>query len=328
MNKDITRREFVKGTVAASVAIAGGGLLAACGDYKSNGLPTAILGKTGVQIPRMGIGLGSRWCSIADEDVALDMLSYALDNGLYYWDTAHTYENRKVGFSSEERIGKLLKHRRKEVFISTKISTRDPEEAKRNIEKSLKRLQVDQLDMLKVHNVQGGADLESLKGDGKLIEIIHKAKEEGLTKHIGFSGHTEAAALKYMVDNYDFDSMLMALNHWNAESGEKRQEMVVPAAHKKGMGVMLMKVFRPRENDNTLSPQDLIRYGLSVKEATGIVLGMDSKQVVDSNLEILRSFKSMSSQEMDKLTARLAPFYKHENLPWMEHGYEDGNWQA
>jgi len=328
MKNEITRREFVKGTVAASVTIAGAGsLLGSCAPQNSNphGLAMTTLGKTGAKIPRIALGLGSRWCSIDDEDEALDVLTYALDKGLYYWDTASSYENKKNGAISEERIGKILMHRRKEVFISTKIHSRDPDEAMRQVERSLKRLQVDQVDMLKVHNCSS-ADLEKIVVKGGPLEIIRRMKEEGVTRFIGFSGHAEATVLKHLADNYDFDSMLMALNHWSAEMGFKRQEKAMPAADKKGMGVMLMKAVRPIENDASLKPTELIRYALSLKETDGVVLGTDSKEVVDSNVNILKNFKTMSQKEMDQITMRLAPFYRHENIPWMKPDYEDGYW--
>lgn len=326
MKRDITRRDFIKGSMAASVAIAGGGLVSSCSSYNSKGLATAILGKTGVEIPRIALGLGSRWCAIDDENKALEVITHALDKGLYYWDTAAIYENKKNGAVSEERIGKILKGRRKEVFISTKIMERDPDIIMKNIERSLKRLQIDQLDMLKVHSIQGGDELEKIKGEGKAIEIIHRMKEEGLTRFIGFSGHSEASALKHVIDNYEFDSMLMALNHYSADNGELRQEQAIPAAAGKGMGVMLMKVIRPIENDNTLDPTDMIRYALSIKGVSGTVLGTDSKEIVDANVAILKNFKPMSDDEMSKLTARLSPFYQHQGTPWMDSGYCDGNW--
>ena len=326
MKKDITRRDFIKGSMAASVAIAGGGLLTSCGSYNSKGLTTTVLGKTGVEVPRIALGLGSRWCSIDDEDKALDIISYALDNGLYYWDTAANYENKKNGAVSEERIGKILKDRRKEVFISTKVSERDPDKAMKQIERSLKRLQTDHVDMLKMHSVEGGDKLEEIKGEGKLIEIVQKMKEEGVAKNIGFSGHTEATALKHLVENYNFDSMLMALNHWNAKNGYRREEEAIPAASSIGMGVMLMKVIRPIEQDISLDPKDMIRYSLSIPGANGAVLGIDSMEIVKSNISILKNFKPMTNDEMDRMTARLSPFYRHEGLPWMNSDYCDGNW--
>ncbi len=328
MKNEITRREFVKGSVAASVTLAGAGsLLGSCTPQSTNphGLAMTTLGKTGATIPRIALGLGSRWCAIDDEDQALDVLTHALDQGLYYWDTAGMYENKENGAISEERVGKILKHRRKEIFISTKVSSRDPDDAMREIERSLKRLQVDQLDILKIHNCTD-EDLEKIEAKGGPLEIVHRMKEEGVTRFIGFSGHTEASVLKHLADNYDFDTMLMALNHWSAKQGFKRQEEAMPAADKKGMGVMLMKAVRPIENDASLKPTQLIRYALSLKETDGVVLGTDSKEVVDSNVSILKGFETMSQAEMDKITMRLAPFYRHENIPWMKPGYQDGHW--
>ena len=72
--------------------------------------------------------------SIRDEDKALELLEYALEHGLYYWDTAANYGNGQI--SSEERIGKLLKNRRKEVFLATKVAQRDGDSAKKTIERS------------------------------------------------------------------------------------------------------------------------------------------------------------------------------------------------
>ncbi|MFC2124964.1 aldo/keto reductase [Bacteroidota bacterium] len=322
--KDISRRDFIKVSAVTGAAIASGSLMTGCCPYNAKDIPVATLGKTGVHVPRMAIGLGSRWCAVSDEDTALEILNYAFDNGLYYWDTAWSYTNEDKSVISEERVGKLLKDRREKVFISTKVASREPDEAKRQIEESLKRLQVDHVDMLKIHSIQGNTP-EDQEGESRIFEVIQKMKEEGITRFIGFSGHSEDKALKRMIDNYDFDSMLFALNHWNA-SNEWKREDVIPAANEKGMGVMLMKLIRSRENDPTLTGEELIRYGLSIKGATGVIVGMDNLDVVKSNIEILKNFAPMDQEEFNKMTARLAPFYRHQNLPWMESGYQDGHW--
>jgi len=332
-NPNFSRRKFIKGT---GLLVAGTGLLPSCSifrmtgsdsKYDAKGLPTAMLGSTGVRIPRIAIGLGSRFCTIEKADDALQLLTFALDNGLYYWDTAWAYENKKLGFTSEERLGEVLKSRRNEVFISTKVTSRDPNEAMRQIESSLKRLKTDHLDMLKIHDVQTVADVAKLSEKGNLIDMLIKLKEQKITRFIGFSGHTEAAALKVMAEKGVFDSMLMAMNHYNqATNPQKRLELAIPAAKENGLGVMLMKIIRPRETIKTLDPQDLVRYGLSLKGPDGIVLGMDSLEVVKSNLEILRNFKPMDEARMKEMAMQLTPFYNHENLPWMKQGYCDGNW--
>jgi len=335
-NKKFTRRDLIKGTIGAGILLAGSKVAHAYSlledstgksGYDAKGLPTAILGKTGVRIPRIAVGLGSRFCNMDKDEDAIKLLHYALDNGLYYWDTACDYENKKLGFSSEGRIGEVLKTRRKEVFICTKVDSRDPDEAKRQIERSLKRLQTDHLDILKIHDVKSAEDVAKVSEKGNLIDIVHQMKEQGVARFIGFSGHANAEALKSMADRGDFDTMLMALNHYNHSTNpQPRQTLVLPAAKAKGLGVMVMKTVRPRETIKTLNPNELVQYALSLSGPDGIVLGMESVAVVDSNLKTLKNFKPLDEQRMKELALDLTPFYRHENLPWMKLGYRDGKW--
>jgi predicted aldo/keto reductase-like oxidoreductase len=335
--RGLSRRKFIERTLgAAGLAVAGTEFLASrsllntadhSGSYNARGLPTAVLGKTGVIIPRIAIGLGSRFCNIQSADEAYNMLNFALDNGLYYWDTAWVYENAKLGIKSEERVGQIVKTRREEIFLSTKVTSREPDEAMRQIETSLKRLQTDHLDILKIHDVQSVSDVARLSEKGNLIDILVKMKEQKVTQFIGFSGHTDAAALKLMAEKGIFDDMLIAMNHWQLDNNpQNRQELAIPAAKAQGMGITLMKIVRPRESIKTLHPNDLIKYALSLQGPDAIVLGMDSLDIVKSNLEILRNFKPMGEAKMNELALNLTPFYHHKNLPWMKSGYCDGNW--
>jgi len=346
-NSNYSRRKFIKGTLGTGLLVAGSGLLPSCNlfrmssksdsVYDAKGLPTVLFGKTGVRVPRIVCGLGSRFCHLESDEEAQRLLHYTLDNGLYYWDTAFAYDNT-IGVppgktkssrlvTSEERLGPVVKVRRNEIFLSSKVTSRDPDKAMRQIETSLKRLQTDHLDQLMIHDVQSMADVAKLSEKGNLIDILHRLKEQGLTRFIGFSGHTEAAAMKALADRGDFDTMLIAMNHWNAANNpQKRFELAIPAAKENGMGVILMKVVRPRETITTLNPTDLIKYALSLKGPDVIVLGLDSIDVVKSNLEILRNFKPMDEARMKELAQELIPFYNHENLPWMEDGYCDGNY--
>lgn len=324
--KNLSRRKFIIATIGAGAAIAASD--EAFGQkvfnpYNPKGLPTAPLGKTGVIIPRIAIGLGSRFLTIKSIDEALAMCTYALDNGLYYWDTAHSYVNNETGAISEERLGRIVKTRRKEIFLSTKIDSRDPEEAKRKIELSLKRLQTDHVDMLKIHAVESPEDVAAIIKTGGVLDLFEKMKEQGVTRFIGFSGHANALALKSMVETKRFDSMLFAMNHYG-DNKDNRQGLLIPVARQLGMGIMLMKTIRPKETIKDLDPSQLVRYALSLDGPSGIAVGMDSKKVVDANLAILRNFKPMSPEERKKYAMQLAPFYRHENLPWMNREYRDG----
>ena len=334
------RRDFLKTTVGASLALASTNLYASgstsgnVNDYDPKGLPTTMFGSTGVRIPRIVLGLGSRFCHMKKVEDAHEMLNYALDNGFYYWDTAHVYDNTvapPLGGSkssemiiSEERMGEVVKNRRKEIFLSTKVSAREPSEAMKQIELSLKRLQTDKLDMLKIHNVASLKDIDEMSKKGHLIDILLKMKEQGVTRFIGFSGHGND--LQEMPNRAPFDSMLIAMNHYTPRQNTKHEETTIPAAKRKKMGILLMKAVRPKETIEGLNAPDLVRYALSLDGPDAVAVGMDSVDVVKSNLEILNNFKKLSPEKMKELAFHLAPFYRHENLPWMQKGYHDGNW--
>ncbi|MCK9412900.1 MAG: aldo/keto reductase [Prolixibacteraceae bacterium] len=345
-NDKFTRRKFVKGTVGAGLLVAGSGLLPSCNIfrissksgsvYDAKGLPTVIFGKTGVRVPRLVLGLGSRFCHLESDEEAYKLLHQALDSGLYYWDTARAYDNSMATppgktksprlVVSEVRIGPVVNARRKEIFLSTKVTSRDPNQAMRDIEDSLKRLQTDHLDQLMIHDVKSMADVDKLSEKGNLVDILHRLKEQGLTRLIGFSGHANAQAMTAMVSRGDFDSMLIAANHWNPKDPQPRLEMAIPAAKAKNMGVVLMKVVRPRETIVGLDPNELVKYALSLKGPDVVVVGIDSMAVLESNLHMLQNFKPMDPDRMKELAEQLTPFYNHENLPWMAPGYCDGNW--
>ena len=335
MKSEYTRRRFLKRTIVAGAALAGSRIMFSNGEnvslpeqqvkspYDPKGLPTAVLGKTNVIIPRIAIGLGSRFLNIATLDEALEMLDHALNNGFYYWDTAHTYINNETGAISEERLGHIVMDRRKEIFLSTKISARDTDEAKKQIELSLKRLKTDHLDMMKIHAVESQEDVNTICRKGGVLDLFSKMKEEGVTRFIGFSGHSDAQALRSMAETGRFDSMLFAMNHYG-DYRDDRQGSVIPAAKSRGMGVMLMKTIRPKETIDGMDPANLVRFALSLEGPSGIAVGMDSKKVVDSNLQVLRNFKPMNAGEKAKYALLLSPFFNHRNLEWMDVNYRDG----
>ncbi|MDR2039554.1 MAG: aldo/keto reductase [Bacteroidales bacterium] len=336
-----SRREFIKGAVGAGVVLSLPGAGVSCissikNHYDAKGLPITLLGNTGVAIPRIVLGLGSRFCHIDKAEEAFEMLNYALDHGLYYWDTAHAYDNTialPAGKTkptelviSEIRVGEVVKTRRKEIFLSTKVQAREPSEAMKQIELSLKRLQTDKLDMLKIHGVESMEDVDEMSRKGHLIDIVQKMKDEGVTRFIGFSGHSSAEALKEISGRAEFDSMLLAMNHWSAKQNFDRESIAIPEGRRKKMGVLLMKAVRPKETIDGLNANDLVTYALSLEGPDAVVVGMDSVDVVKNNLDILHHFQRLSPARMKELAYQLEPFYQHKNLPWMQDGYQDGNW--
>lgn len=270
----------------------------------------------------LGLGLGSRWMAVEDDEAALALLEYGLNQGLYYWDTAANYG--RAGQWSEERIGRLLPSRRKEVFLVTKVDARGAEAAKASIERSLQRLRTDHIDLLHVHAVQSVEDAENLGRPGQVLEVMQRYREEGVVRFIGFSGHASAAGMRRAAELHDFDAMMIALNHQVKSGKEDFEAEAVPFAAKKGLGVIAMKVVRPRESVAGLQPADLLRYALSLDHVKIANVGTDSRAVLEANLAVIRNFQPLSPEEKQALTAQLDPFFRHEGVAWMQPGYRDG----
>ncbi len=325
----VTRRDFFKTCLAATAAAGGlsrGALPAvarigrAWPEYNPRGLPTRVLGKTGVRLPLISFGSGSRFCRIKDPEKSVEALTYALDHGLYHWDTAHDYFFE--GVTSEERLGLVLKDRRREVFLSTKTAERTYDGAMRQLEESLGRLQTDRLDIYQVHMVESLEDVDKIGAKDGILEALHKLKEQKVTRFIGFTGHLSAEAMKAAAERYDFDTMLIALNHHTEAKGDM-EKGAIPAAAAKGLGVMVIKVIRPRETVEDIVPEDLIRYALTLKHVTSAAIGHDSLDVLKKNIALLKDFKEMSAGEMGAMSARLDPFFRGNALPWMRPRYRD-----
>jgi len=329
----VRRREFLKTMVAAAAAgtaSASSRGTVPSGDsphpkgespYDAKGLPTALLGKTGVAVPRIGVGLGSRFCAVADEDKALEILTAALDHGFYYWDTAYNYRDKSI--ISEERLGRVVGTRRKDVFLATKFEARDYDGVMRELEESLKRLRTDHLDLYQVHLIESMGDLDALGRRGGALEALRKIKDQKIARFIGFSGHADAAAMAEAARRHDFDTMLIALNHYPERRGDL-EGGAIPAAAARKMGVMIIKAIRPREMVPGLAAADLLRYALTLPHVHSAVVGTDGVDIVRQNAALLRDFKPLSPEEMTKLSVKLEPFFAGAGLPWMRPGYRDG----
>jgi len=326
------RREFFKSAaatagMAASLAVspragaAAAGVSDAAGTaYDPKGLPTVVLGRTGARVPRIGIGCGSRFCAVQDRDTALAILHSALDHGFYYWDTAASYRNKDI--ISEERLGLVLQDRRKEVFLATKTDDRTYDGAMRQFETSLKRLRTDRLDIYQVHLVESLADVEAIGAEKGVLKALRKLRDDRAVRFIGFTGHLSAEAMAETARRFDFDTMLISLNHYQEVKGDM-EKGAVPVASSKGMGVMLIKLIRPRETVKEVSAETLIRYGLSLEGAHASVIGTDSLDVVRKNAALLKDFKPLEPEEMAAVCGGLAPFFSSRSIPWMQPSYQE-----
>ena len=146
-----------------------------------------MLGKTGVRVSILAMGGGSRFLMYKEEDKALEALNRAFDLGITYMDTAFGYGNGL----SEERVGKVMKDRRKGIFLATKVNKRKGDEAMAIIEGSLKRLQTDHVDLIHIHDLKGADDLAAIEAKDGVLAVLRKLRDQKVARFIGITSHTD-----------------------------------------------------------------------------------------------------------------------------------------
>jgi len=157
----------------------------------------------------------------------------AIDAGVNHFDVAPSYGN------AELMLGPALEPYRKNVFLSCKTQKRTRDEARRELEQSLKNLRTDHFDLYQLHAVTTMSDVNTILGKGGALEAFLQAKSEGLIRFIGMSVHSEEAGMALM-EAYDFDTIMYPLHisSWHAGTfGPQLLDM----AHKKGMGIISLK---------------------------------------------------------------------------------------
>jgi uncharacterized protein len=298
----ITRREFIeKTTLTVASAAALPSVLEPEVEAKTN-LPQRVLGRTGVKVPIIAFGCGSRFLMYESEDEALRALNHVIDSGVTYLDTAMDYGKGL----SETRVGMVMKTRRKEVWLATKVPppARTRDEALREVEKSLKRLQTDRVDLLHLHGLTTGEDLQKIEAKDGAIKALYELREQKVARFIGMTSHTDGAVMAEAIEHNDLDCVQMAMNPARALQFE---ELALPAAKKKNLGVILMKVTAQEKllGAGKAGIEPLIRYALSLPVSTAVI-GMPRLEFVDQNIAVAKSFKPMNSGEMDQLRSQAA----------------------
>lgn len=300
----VSRREFLAKTTL-SLATAGAlPILASAAEGTTAGsVPRRTLGRTGVSVPILAFGCGSRFLMYEDEEAALAILERAVALGVNYLDTAMDYGDGK----SEARVGRFLKARRGDVFVATKIPgrARTRDLALAEVEASLKRLQTDHVDLLHIHSLGQADDLARIEAKDGVLAALYELREQKVTRAIGMTSHTDGAVMAAAIEHNDLDCVQMAMNPTRASAFE---EKALPAALARKLGVLLMK---STGQEKLLGPggaptADLLRYAWSLPVAAAVV-GMPRPELLEANVTTARSFAPMNAGEMDALRRRMAP---------------------
>jgi aryl-alcohol dehydrogenase-like predicted oxidoreductase len=296
----VSRRRFLETSSRALGAAAALPALPALAGTAA--LPRRVLGRTGVPVSILAFGCGSRFLMYEDLDDSLTVLNRAIDSGINYLDTAVSYGDGK----SETRVGMVMKTRRKEVFLATKMPNRarTRDTALREFEASLKRLQTDRVDLLHIHNVGDDADLAQIESEDGVLKALYEMREQKAARFIGMTSHTDGAVMAKAIDRDDIDCVQLAMNP--ARAG-RLEELALPAARRKNLGILLMKVTAQEKllGAGGADTAALLRYAWSLPVAS-VVCGMPKPGHLTENLAGARAFAPMAPAEMDGLRQQLA----------------------
>lgn len=268
-----------------------------------------LYGKTGLKLPILSFGaqhiVDSDGCS---EQEALNLINYALDHGVRYFDTAHWYS----GGESEERIGKVAKRRRKEMWIATKTLDRTRRGSRKQLEESLKRLQTDYVDEWRMHYVSTLEDLETITSPGGALETAVKAREEGLIRYISMSNHENPQVQVKALDLFPFDSMLFPASVLDRFILSFVDELV-PLARSKGVAVAGMKALGLGRLVHI--HEEALRFAFSQPLDT-VVVGATSLEHLKKNLAAANSYRPLTDTEKLDLFKGVLPLVTPANVPW------------
>ena len=268
-------------------------------------LPKRRLGKTDMEITIMGLGGEGILRTYDHEDQAYRLINRAIDLGINYFESARAYSG------SEAYYGLALKERRKEIYLTSKSHGRDKETAMDHLRQTLKNMRTDYLDLWQVHDVRTEEDIREIFGPGGAIEAFAEAREKGLVRYIGVTGHHNPLVIRRCIELYAFDTVLLPVNP--AEPFYRSFiEHVIPAATEKGMGIVAMKVyfrgFVSRIPEFT-GLGSFFRFALSHPVSTAVI-GCDSIEQLEENVYFADTFMPMSEDEMTGMMEFIQPYAK------------------
>lgn len=266
------------------------------------------LGRTGVQVSAMGLGgyhLGNPQLSSAE---AVRLVRTALDGGLTFMDNSWDYREGE----SEKRLGKALREGyRSRAFVMTKVDGRTKKEAARQLDESLKRLRMDEIDLLQHHEVIRYDDVDRIFSAGGAMEAFAAARKAGKIRFIGFTGHKDPGVHLYMLETaqrhgFRFDTVQMPLNLMDTHfrSFEKK---VLPELVAAGIGVLGMKSMGNGVilKSGAVTPVECLHYALSLPTSV-VITGIDSMKILKQALKAADTFKPLSKPQAARLRAKTA----------------------
>jgi predicted aldo/keto reductase-like oxidoreductase len=243
-----------------------------------------ILGNTGIEAVRLGFG--GIPIQRLDEEKAVEVVSYALEKGMDFIDTSRVYT------TSETRIGKALKETGKKAAVATKSFNRTAVGIQKDIETSLRELQLDYIDVYQCHGISNEEEYRLITSPEGAVSGLLKAKEQGLIGHLGITSHSLDLLEKILEDDV-FETIMVCFSFLEPAAGEK----VIPKALEKGVGILAMKPFSGGVIE---APEVALKWAFSFPDIL-VLAGVEEKGFIDQNWNIFQGSYEMTGEEKQKL---------------------------
>lgn len=271
------------------------------------------------------LGAGGYHIGWTTEKDAEAVIERAMEQGIRFYDSAYSYVNGQ----SENRYGKyLIPKYREEVFIMSKSTATDYDSARKELEESLRRYGVDQLDLWQIHALSSPEDTDARIENG-VLRLAEDALKEGKTRFVGFTGHADPYAHLRMLEQAGnsglFSTLQMPINLVDAASEHSFVQLVIPKAIEAGLGLLAMKTLAAgrffgqtiigsrtvfeSENPvvpNKISVEDAIHFSLSMPIST-LITGAENVDLLDEKVTLAKSFMEMEEKDRSQLIESLIP---------------------
>lgn len=297
----LNRRAFLQ-TTALSAALAALPMPAAAESVE--GMPYRMLGRTGEKVSLLCLGGSHVGHPRVPEAEVIRIIRHAMDAGVNFLDNAWQYHNGR----SEELMGKALKDGyRDRAYLMTKNFGRTRQEAIDQLETSLRRLDVDVIDLYQVHSISYADDPRTVYEEG-VIDVLVKARDEGKIRHIGFTGHFQTAPHREMIERgFPWETLQMPLSCFDYHFESFTRE-VLPLALEKEIGVIAMKTLGGSPGSvmqtGLVTVDEALTYAMSLPVAS-VCCGMQSMEELEQNLAIAKAFAPMPAEAREELLARV-----------------------
>ena len=261
------------------------------------------LGSTREKVSAIGVGGWHLGLKQVDEKLAIRIVRSAIDGGINFLDNSWDYNEGE----SELRMGKAIRDGyRDRAFVMTKIDGRSKKEAMKQLNESLKRLDVDYIDLVQHHEIIRFEDPDRIFHADGANEALVEARAAGKLRYIGFTGHKDPRIHLHMLEvaeenGFRFDAVQMPLSVMDAHY-RSFEKQVVPELVRLKIGILGMKSMANGIllKSKTVTPTECLHYALNLPTSV-VITGIDSMEILDQAFAAAESFQPLSDDERDAL---------------------------